>query len=530
MNHFTDPTDPTNSSARLVRSSFPVLALVLGALACGPAADDAGAAEGEGEPSGEGEGEGEGEPSGEGEGEGEGEPSSVTYHRDLKPLLEQKCLACHIEGGIAPFALDNADDVVVLADFLAGSVEARTMPPWMPGPRSPPMRDDLSLTDEQIAVFRAFADAVLASPDAPPLGDPADAPPPVPPQGFPLTDPDVTGTMDEPFAPTGLDTGEDEFRCFVVDLDVVDSDGDGTRTLVGYRFRPGNPLVDHHAILRLYRRADLGQIRAVDDADAGPGWSCFAGEFPDGSPIRPVGSIGSWTPGNEGVVLFPGTGVPVGVDPANLEPGEEPGVVAVFSMHYNVLNVIGADGSVDLAAAADQSAVELYFAPDDDDDDLLRSFTLPRNMNSDLRRNPIPADASAHVVATTVPLADLAPGARALIERTNLAEVFATGVFAHGHRLLSRVEMVAAEGTADELVLLDIPAWDYDWQGQYIYVDAHSLDVEAPITVRCTYDNSAENRARVGLDPQSVVVTAGEGTGDEMCIVALQVVGRDPTP
>ncbi|MBM4282973.1 MAG: hypothetical protein FJ137_20205 [Deltaproteobacteria bacterium] len=454
----------------------------------------------------------------------------MTYYRDVKPLLEQKCLACHVGGGIAPFALDDPDAVLAMAGFLAGSVEARTMPPWMPGPRSPPMRDDFSLTDEQIGVFRAFADAVAGSaPDAQPLGDPADAPPPVPPQSFPLTDPDVTGTMAAPYVPTGLDTGEDEFRCFVVDLDVVDTDGDGLRTMIGYRFRPGNALVDHHAILRLYRRADLDQIRAVDDASEGPGWSCFAGDFPETVTIRSVGSIGSWTPGNEGVVLFPGTGVPVGIDPASLQPGEERGVVAVFSMHYNVLNVIGDDGNVDLAAAADESAVELYFAPDDDDDSLLRSFNLPRNMNPDLRRSPIPADATAHVVATTVPLADMAPGARTLIERARLSEVFATGVFAHGHRLLSRVELVADEGTADELVLLDIPAWDYDWQGQYIYVDAHALDVEAPITVRCTYDNSPDNRARVGLDPQSVVVTAGEGTGDEMCIVALQVVGRDPT-
>jgi hypothetical protein len=167
---------------------------------------------------------------------------------------------------------------------------------------------------------------------------------------------------------------------------------------------------------------------------------------------------------------------------------------------------------------------------DDADGALLRSFTLPRNMNPDLRQSPIPADAPAHVVATTVPLADMAPGARTLIERAGLERVFATAVFAHGHRLLRRVEMVAHEGTADELVLLDIPAWDYDWQGQYIYVDAHAVDVEAPITVRCTYDNTPGNRARVGLDPTSVVVQAGEGTGDEMCIVTLEVVGRDPAP
>lgn len=462
--------------------------------------------------------------------DGDGAPRAVTYYRDLQPLIEQKCLACHRTGGIAPFALTDVDDVVAMADFLAGAVEARTMPPWMPGPRSPPMRDDFSMTDAQVAVFRAFADAVAASPEASPLGDPADAPPPIAPPGFPLSNPDVVGTMDEPFSPTGLDTGEDEFRCFVVELDVVDTDGDGVRTMIGYRFRPGNPLVDHHAILRLYRRADLPTLQSADDADEGPGWSCFAGDVAETANIRPVGSIGSWTPGNEGVVLFPGTGVPVGVDPDSLEPGEEPGVVAVFSMHYNVLNVIGADGSVDLAAAADQSAIELYFAPDDADEGIARSFTLPRNMNPELRRNPIPADAATHVVETTVALADFTPAVRRLVTNSGIDRVFATGIYAHGHRLLSRVEVIAHEGTDDAFVLLDIPAWDYDWQGQYIYVDAHALDVEAPVTVRCVYDNTSANRARVGLDPRSVVVSAGESTSDEMCIIALQVVGREPTP
>lgn len=61
-------------------------------------------------------------------------------------------------------------------------------------------------------------------------------------------------------------------------------------------------------------------------------------------------------------------------------------------------------------------------------------------------------------------------------------------------------------------------------------MDDVALGLTDQITVRCTYDNTPENRARVGLSPESVLVTAGEGTGDEMCIGSLQLVARDPTP
>lgn len=468
---------------------------------------------------GEGEGEGEGEASeGEGEGEGEGGVNGVTYFADMKPLIEEKCLACHVEGGIAPFALTEPQDVVDMAGFLADTVESRVMPPWPPSRLSPPMRDDISLTDEQIALFRAFADAVALDFDNPPLGDPDDAPPPVEPQEFALNDvpPDVSAAMAEPFVPQGIDTGEDEFRCFVLDFgaDALPVE----RMIIGQRFVPGNPLVDHHAILTLYSRDDLAAIQALDDAEEGAGWSCFGEDVPV-EVAAPVGRVGAWTPGNEGVLAYSGTGQRI-----------QANVIAVLSMHYNVANVIGDDGTVDVERAADQSTFELWFAPVETEGDLLQAFGLPFNLNARLRENasPIPANAAAHAVQDSVVIADARPGLRAALEGAGIDTVFATGAAAHGHLILEHFEIVANEGTADERVLLDIPAWDFDWQGQYTFVDALPLSIEDSVTVRCTYNNTSENRARVGLDPTSVEVVAGEGTGDEMCIGGVQFVLAQP--
>jgi hypothetical protein len=135
------------------------------------------------------------------------------------------------------------------------------------------------------------------------------------------------------------------------------------------------------------------------------------------------------------------------------------------------------NGDVDLQRGSDQSGIELYLAPEGDAGRLLRAFNLARNLNPLLRasENPIPA--------------------RQRRRRAAAAPAFGGSALA-----------------------------------TYTYVDDIELDVETPITVRCTDDNSTENRVRAGLSADGVVVTAGEGTGDEMGIAVLQVVGRDPKP
>ena len=81
-----------------------------------------------------------------------------------------------------------------------------------------------------------------------------------------------------------------------------------------------------------------------------------------------------------------------------------------------------------------------------------------------------------------------------------------------------------ASGTS---TLLDIPAWDFHWQGQYQYVAPIALANTDTLTLRCEYDNSDQNRLALGLTP-GVTVTWGEGTQDEMCIGALQMVEQLP--
>jgi peroxiredoxin/Ca2+-binding EF-hand superfamily protein len=103
--------------------------------------------------------------------------TEVTYHRDVARILQQNCVECHHDGGIAPFALDDLDEVKDRAKTIQRVVEQGQMPPWFAAPVAPgaenPWANDCSLSARDKADLLAWID----SPNRP-LGDAKDAPAP----------------------------------------------------------------------------------------------------------------------------------------------------------------------------------------------------------------------------------------------------------------------------------------------------------------------------------------------------------------
>ena len=65
-------------------------------------------------------------------------PSAApSFTRDVAPIVADKCAGCHRVGGIAPFPLQTARQIKANAPLIAAAVQARVMPPWPPGGRSP---------------------------------------------------------------------------------------------------------------------------------------------------------------------------------------------------------------------------------------------------------------------------------------------------------------------------------------------------------------------------------------------------------
>ncbi len=107
-----------------------------------------------------------------------GKPTDLTWHRDVSRILQQNCVECHHENGIAPFALDDFAEVDDRAKVIRRVIEEGTMPPWSAAPPAPgepsPWANDRSLS----AADKGDLLAWLGSSDRP-MGAESDAPLPL---------------------------------------------------------------------------------------------------------------------------------------------------------------------------------------------------------------------------------------------------------------------------------------------------------------------------------------------------------------
>jgi mono/diheme cytochrome c family protein len=101
--------------------------------------------------------------------------ADVTFTKDIAPILQENCQACHQSGSIGPMSLMTYQDVRRYARRVRRVTQQHDMPPYQYD-RDVGIQDlkyDPRLSDEEIELIAAWVDA--GSPE----GDPADMPPPV---------------------------------------------------------------------------------------------------------------------------------------------------------------------------------------------------------------------------------------------------------------------------------------------------------------------------------------------------------------
>jgi hypothetical protein len=98
----------------------------------------------------------------------------ATFSKDVAPILQEKCQECHRPNSLAPMSLITYDETRPWAKSIKQRVVARQMPPWhidkTVGVRE--FKNDMSLTDDQIATIVRWVDAGA------PQGDAKDMPAP----------------------------------------------------------------------------------------------------------------------------------------------------------------------------------------------------------------------------------------------------------------------------------------------------------------------------------------------------------------
>lgn len=79
---------------------------------------------------------------------------AVTYHRDIRPIIEARCIGCHTKDGAGGFALDSWAAVDQVKSAIIPVVKTRRMPPWTADDTScTKLRNSQRLTDAQLKLF-----------------------------------------------------------------------------------------------------------------------------------------------------------------------------------------------------------------------------------------------------------------------------------------------------------------------------------------------------------------------------------------
>src|SRR5579859_5744631 len=95
----------------------------------------------------------------------------VSYSKDVAPILEAKCVDCHEEGGIGPFAMKDYATVKGFSPMIREVIRTDRMPPYHADPHIGKFSDDKRLTPEETKTIVHWVEEGSPRGDGPdPLG------------------------------------------------------------------------------------------------------------------------------------------------------------------------------------------------------------------------------------------------------------------------------------------------------------------------------------------------------------------------
>ena len=96
-------------------------------------------------------------------------------------------------------------------------------------------------------------------------------------------------------------------------------------------------------------------------------------------------------------------------------------------------------------------------------------------------------------------------------------------VAGHMHLLGRSIRVELNPGTARAKILLDIPRWDFHWQGSYVLATPVQTQPGDVLRVTCRHDAALRRQATSKAARTPRYILWGEGTTDEMCLGIVQV-------
>jgi hypothetical protein len=394
---------------------------------------------------------------------GAAEPTTTpTFTKDVAPIFQAKCEACHRPDSIAPMSLVTYEQTRPYARTIKSRVESRQMPPWhidkTVGIQK--YKNDRSLTDAEINTIVRWVDA------GSPMGDPKDMPPAVKwpdEQGwnfasmFGQTEPDLIIRSTPYLQKAGA---QDAWWKPVVETGLTEA-----RWVRAIEIRPGTikgRKITHHAIARLQQDESLAPAAVRDP-----------GADQNDDPQASAGTFMEWAVGKQGEIMRPNSGKLM-----------LPGSRIVWDIHYS-------DGKEDVT---DVVELGIYFYPKGQEPHYRQQLNLWGAGGIDIAPNEV----------------KVTEGFRRM-EMAGRVESFQPHMHLRGKAMM--MEAILPNGTKQ--VLSFVNDFNFNWHNSYVFADdvAPLLPKGTILKITAWHDNTAAKKSNP--DPTQWV-GYGDRTVDEM--------------
>jgi hypothetical protein len=395
-----------------------------------------------------------------------------TFSKDVAPIFQEKCEACHRPDSIAPMSLMTYQETRPWAKAIRERVITRQMPPWHMD-KSVGIQhfaNDRSLSDQQINTIIKWVDGGA------PQGDPKDMPP-----AKKWPDESVWNFASMFGGPPDLIVRSPKYTVPAVAMDAwfkpeVETGLTEQRWVRAIEIRPATVKgrkVTHHALARLTQE----EPRA-----AGTPAAAALAALDDGSAAASVVSAGGlfmeWAVGKQGEIMRPNSGKLM-----------LPGSKIVFEVHYHSIG----------EEITDQVELGIYFYPKGQEPKFRQSLGLFNSIAGGSRNIDIPPNSTFVSQGTTT------------LRQAGRVENFQPHMHLRGKAM--SLEAIMPDGTTKLLSTVD--HFDFNWMTNYIYADdaAPLLPKGTVLRVTAWYDNTRSNKNNP--DPEQWV-GFGDRTVDEM--------------
>lgn len=389
---------------------------------------------------------------------------NINFEANIKPILNKHCINCHQKGGIAPFSLDQWEEVDARAIMIAAVTASQYMPPWRADTSFQHYKNENYLSQSEIDQIQQWVQ------NGKPRGkkekyDKAPAKIKI------KTEPDnqLSIGFNRSFEIKG--NNKEEFRFFHLPAQVkVNS------YIQSIEFAPGNKQQVHHSRIMMDTTQSISGIDGLSEEDT----AILKYQ------VKPLADpfLFGWVPGNNKIVFPKGIGKKIYAHSD-----------FIVNVHYAPSPITTYDSSsilIELAKDAIEREAQTLTLTENNISN--QPFVLyPNKKSTFYMRSPILQD--------TISLISIMP---------------------HMHLLGKTFKSYAITPDGLVLPLVNVPHWDFNWQTTYQFKQFTILPKGTVIYAEATYDNTNENP----LNPYKPARTVGYGWGskDEMMNLVIYYV------